>query len=336
MHYDIIVIGSGPAGLSAALTARARNKTVLVVGNRWQDSPLARAERVDNYLGLPNQSGADLLETFHAHAKEAGVALLEGRALSALPWNGFQVSVGSQVLSAGALILAPGVVRQKKFPGEAEYLGRGVSYCATCDGMLYRGKPVAVVGRSPDAPEEANFLKNLGCQVTYLAPKRPEALDADIPFVQTGTVSIQGQLTVTGLTANGESIPCAGVFILRPHGPAADPGHRQRGHPSRPQHGHQSPRRVRRRGLHRRPLPDRQSRRRGPGRSPVRLRLPGRPGPPDHLTPKAKPPAPSQTGTRRRGFCIQRRMLQSSTKSAKIKRPCQKGRKEALLRKVVG
>ena len=216
MHYDIIVIGSGPAGLSAALTARARNKTVLVVGNRWQDSPLARAERVDNYLGLPSQSGADLLETFHAHAKEVGVALLEGRALSALPWNGFQVSVGSQVLSAGALILAPGVVRQKKFPGEAEYLGRGVSYCATCDGMLYRGKPVAVVGRSPDAPEEANFLKNLGCQVTYLAPKRPEALEADIPFVPTGTVSIQGQLTVTGLTANGETIPCAGVFILRP------------------------------------------------------------------------------------------------------------------------
>ncbi len=117
MHYDIIVIGSGPAGLSAALTARARNKSVLVVGNRWQDSPLARAERVDNYLGLPQQSGADLLETFHAHAKEAGVALLEGRALSALPWNGFQVSVGSQVLSAGALILAPGVVRQKKFAG---------------------------------------------------------------------------------------------------------------------------------------------------------------------------------------------------------------------------
>ena len=160
-----------------------------------------------------------MLETFHAHAKEAGVACLEGRALSALPWNGFQVSVGSQVLSAGALILAPGVVRQKKFPGEAEYLGRGVSYCATCDGMLYRGKPVAVVGRSPDAPEEANFLKNLGCQVTYLAPKRPETLEADIPFVPTGTVSIQGQLTVTGLTANGETIPCTGVFILRPVAP---------------------------------------------------------------------------------------------------------------------
>ena len=82
--------------------------------------------------------------------------------------------------------------------------------------MLYRGKPVAVVGRSPDAPEEANFLQTLGCQVTYLAPKRPAALDTAIPFVQTGTVEIQGELTVTGLVANGETIPCSGVFILRP------------------------------------------------------------------------------------------------------------------------
>lgn len=202
MHYDIIVIGSGPAGLSAALTARARNKTVLVVGNRWQDSPLARAERVDNYLGLPSQSGADLLETFHAHAKEAGVALLEGRALSALPWNGFQVSVGSQVLSAGALILAPGVVRQKKFPGEAEYLGRGVSYCATCDGMLYRGKPVAVLGYSPTARREAEFLTEIGCSVTY--------------FDRPRSCAITGEDRVSSVTCDGETVAAEGVFLLRP------------------------------------------------------------------------------------------------------------------------
>ena len=202
MHYDIIVIGSGPAGLSAALTARARNKTVLVVGNRWQDSPLARAERVDNYLGLPKQSGADLLETFHAHAKEAGVALLEGRALSALPWNGFQVSVGSQVLSAGALILAPGVVRQKKFPGEAEYLGRGVSYCATCDGMLYRGRNVAVLGWTGSAEREADFLRSIGCAVRYY--DRPQG------------VEILGDETVTGVRVNGRQEAADAVFLLRP------------------------------------------------------------------------------------------------------------------------
>ena len=66
------------------------------------------------------------------------------------------------------MILAPGVVRQAKFPGEETYLGRGVSYCATCDGMLYRNKPVAVVGRSKDAPHEAAYLKSIGCQVVYV------------------------------------------------------------------------------------------------------------------------------------------------------------------------
>lgn len=216
MSHDILVLGSGPAGLAAAVAARGRGKSVLVIGNRWQDSPLARAERVDNYLGLPASSGKALLEQFYDHAAKAGVDFVTGRAVSMMVYGGVFATVGSQVYDGKALILAPGVQRQAKYPGEETYLGRGVSYCATCDGMLYRGKPVAVVGRSPDAPEEANFLKNLGCQVTYLAPKRPEALEADIPFVQTGTVSIQGQLTVTGLTANGETIPCAGVFILRP------------------------------------------------------------------------------------------------------------------------
>lgn len=229
MHYDIIVIGSGPAGLSAALTARARNKTVLVVGNRWQDSPLARAERVDNYLGLPSQSGADLLETFHAHAKEAGAALLEGRALSALPWNGFQVSVGSQVLSAGALILAPGVVRQKKFPGEAEYLGRGVSYCATCDGMLYRGREVAIVGGGNTAVGDALTLARLAGRVTLI--HRRDALRASAVYLDklrengvnivwnTEVKALQGDDRLTGLvlrnkvTGEESTLPVDGLFV---------------------------------------------------------------------------------------------------------------------------
>ena len=217
MNYDVLVVGSGPAGLAAAVAARGRDKSVLVVGNPWQESPLARAEQVDNYLGLPGLSGAEMLAAMRRHAEQAGVEFLAGKVLNAVQMpDAWYVSVGPDMYNARAVVLAAGVARGKKFAGEAELLGRGVSYCATCDGMLYRGKPVAVVGRSPDAPEEANFLKNLGCQVTYLAPKRPETLEADIPFVQTGTVSIQGQLTVTGLTANGETIPCAGVFILRP------------------------------------------------------------------------------------------------------------------------
>ena len=215
MSYDILVLGSGPAGLAAAVAARGRGKSVLVIGNRWQDSPLARAERVDNYLGLPASSGKELLAQFYDHAVKTGADFVTGRAVSMMVYGGVFATVGSQVYDGKALILAPGVQRQAKYPGEETYLGRGVSYCATCDGMLYRGKPVAVAGRSPDAPLEANYLKSLGCQVTYVAAQRPEGLDGDIPFVRGSRLAVIGEQAVTALEVDGAKLPCAGVFILR-------------------------------------------------------------------------------------------------------------------------
>ena len=215
MRYDIVVLGSGPAGLSAAVAARGRNKSVLVVGNRWQDSPLARAECVDNYLGLPSMTGAELMDRFTRHAEESGANLVTGKVISLMAWEGFHLTVGSELYEGSSLILAPGVVRQAKYPGEMEYLGRGVSYCATCDGMLYRGKPVVVVGRSKDAPREAAYLKELGCQVVYVASRRPEQLDPAIPFIQANRLEVAGEQTVTALKTDGASIPCSGIFILR-------------------------------------------------------------------------------------------------------------------------
>lgn len=215
MVYDIMVLGSGPAGLAAAIAARGRNKSVLVIGNRWQDSPLAKAERVDNYPGLPGRTGMELLEEFYRHAEELGTQFAVGKALSLLAWNGFSVTVGSQVCQGGALILAPGVVRQVKYPGEAEYLGRGVSYCATCDGMLYRNRPVIVVGLAPDAPMEASYLSSLGCQVVYVSPYQPKGLAERIPYVKAGKLAVRGEGSVTALEADGALLPCDGVFILR-------------------------------------------------------------------------------------------------------------------------
>ena len=215
MTYDIIILGSGPAGLAAAVAARGRNKSVLVAGNPWQDSPLARAERVDNYPGLPGRTGLALLEEFYRHASGLGADFAVGKVLALLAWNGFSLTVGSQVHQGRALILAPGVVRAAKYPGEAEYLGRGVSYCATCDGMLYRNRPVTVVGLAPDAPHEANYLHSLGCQVVYVAPRQPQGLNEAIPYVKAGRLAVRGERTVTGLEADGALLPCAGVFILR-------------------------------------------------------------------------------------------------------------------------
>ena len=215
MAYDLIVLGSGPAGLAAALGARGRGKSVLVIGNRWQDSPLAKAELVDNYLGTPGVTGAEMLAAFTDQVAQAGADFVVGRAVSLMAYNGFMVTVGSEFYEGKALILAPGVARTAKYPGEEAFLGRGVSYCATCDGMLYRNREVIVVGRGHEAPAEANYLQSIGCKVTYVAAKRPDALREDIPFVKGNRLEIKGEQTVTALSVDGAEISCAGVFVLR-------------------------------------------------------------------------------------------------------------------------
>ena len=214
--YDIAVIGGGPAGLSAAVNARARNKSVLVVTNDYRESPLYKAEWVDNYLGMPGRTGPELLEAYHSHAEAMGTVFRAGRALNIMPMEGTNyIGIGSDMEEARAVILATGVSRGRKYPGEAEFLGRGVSYCATCDGMLYRNRPVAVVGLAPDAPEEANFLHGLGCRVTYVSPRAPAGLDPAIPYVKAARMEITGSSAVSALQAAGREIPCDGVFLLR-------------------------------------------------------------------------------------------------------------------------
>ena len=191
--YDIAVIGGGPAGLSAAIQVRARNKSVLVVSGDDRDNPLYKTSRIDNYLGFYNVTGPELLERFRTHAGQMGAERRDGRVLNLLAVGGaYYLSIGSEVEQARAVVLATGVVRAKKYPGEAERLGAGVSYCATCDGMLYRGREIAVVGKTADAPQEATRLEVLG-------EKKVEALRAD---------------SVT--------LPCEGVFILRPSMAPAD------------------------------------------------------------------------------------------------------------------
>jgi thioredoxin reductase (NADPH) len=203
MATEILIIGGGPAGLSAAINARARGKSVLVVGNPPEENPLWQAKKVDNYPGLPGVTGAELLQAFRAHAEQSGASFLTGKALNTAYTGGrWYVSVGSDVQEAQAVILAAGIVRGKKFPGEEEFLGRGVSYCATCDGMLYRGRQTAVLGWTASAAQEADFLRGIGCTVRYFEKPR--------------TCVIEGGAAVERVTVDGETVPVDGVFLLRP------------------------------------------------------------------------------------------------------------------------
>ncbi len=139
--YDVLIIGGGSAATSAAMTLKNRGKTIAVVANRPETGSLYKAERITNYPGLPPMSGVEMTELFHSQLVETGAYMIDGRALSVMPMDdSFGVAVGSDFYMARSIIITAGITREKLYPGEAEYLGRGVSYCATCDGMLYRGK----------------------------------------------------------------------------------------------------------------------------------------------------------------------------------------------------
>lgn len=201
---DVIVIGAGPAGLSAALTLRSRGKSVLLLESPGAVSALAKAEKVDNYPGLPEIGGKALLEAMREQALSLGAEFLREKALAVLPMGDrFYVSAGQETLEARSLILAAGAARGKTLPGEEALLGMGVSYCATCDGMLYRGKNVAVLGFSADAEEEAEFLRSIGCNLRFFNAEESKK------------ARILGENRVEGVEIGGEIIPFDGVFVLR-------------------------------------------------------------------------------------------------------------------------
>jgi thioredoxin reductase (NADPH) len=194
--YDIIVIGAGPAGLSAAITARARDKKVLVISNKPQESPLAKARRIDNYPGLPRIDGLRMLKLMLAHARDMQVKFVFERAISILSTGEhFTVATGDRNFETRSVILATGAYLDKAFKGEEEFLGRGVSYCATCDGMLHRTQSVCVVGLSAEAIDEANFLARIGAKVVFLSKWKPVGIDENIEVKRGVLVEIKGDAT---------------------------------------------------------------------------------------------------------------------------------------------
>ncbi len=211
--FDIAVIGAGPAGYSAAINARKRGRSVIVIGQNtgW----LSRAESIENYPGLPEISGRELLAQMADQARAMGAQLRGGVVHQAIAMGDtFALSLGADFVEARRVILATGAKQPKLLPGEERLLGRGVSYCGTCDGMLYRGKDVAVVGQGPEAVDEANFLAGLCASVAYFgAPD--DRLDGRIAVRGEKVEAILGEARATGLCAGGQELPFDGVFIFR-------------------------------------------------------------------------------------------------------------------------
>ena len=233
MQYDVVIIGNGPAGLTAGIYGkRAGLNTIIVSDNPMSGGQIATTYEVDNYPGLPEIGGMELGDKFEEHAKKLGVEFCQGLVSAIEDAGGHKVLVTDQGnIEAKTVVIATGAKHRKLgIPGEKELTGMGVSYCATCDGAFFRNKEVAVVGGGDVALEDAIFLARFASKV-YLIHRRDEfrgavvlqdqvrANDKIEVIYDTVVDEVLGKFSVEGIRItnkkSGESreLPLQGVFM---------------------------------------------------------------------------------------------------------------------------
>ena len=218
---DCIIIGSGPAGISAALTLKANGKNFIWLGRAGLSEKISKAERIRNYPALSNITGKDFCEALKTQLREAEIALIEETAMGVYRLNGkFGVATQEGNYYEGKTVLiACGVEAVKTIKGEREFLGRGVSYCATCDGFLYKGKTIAVLCTSKRLEHEIEFLADFAKQV-YLIPmyKEVEIKRNNVEIIRKMPTEIIGETRVQAVVFSSgldKELKVDGVFALR-------------------------------------------------------------------------------------------------------------------------
>ena len=217
MRYDCIIIGSGPAGLSAAINLKTYQKNFLWFGNAQMSEKVQKAEKVVNYPGLPEVTGMELAKAFVDHKEHQGLEIVDKIVSSIYDMGGYYtVMAENQFYETESIILATGVVAANQYPGEAEFVGRGVSYCATCDGALYKGKTIAVVSTAKRFEHEVEFLADLADKV-YLFPFYKDCgIDREnVEFIKKPIKEVKGGFRVEELDLGEEALAIDGVFIMR-------------------------------------------------------------------------------------------------------------------------
>ena len=230
--YDIVIIGSGPAGMSAAIYAqRAGLKAVVVEKECLGTGKIAESLRVDNYPGLFGENGYDLGEKFRTHAENLGAEFIEGEIIKIVRSKGYYTLQldADKALSTKTVIYAAGTqCRRLGVVGEQELLGRGVSYCAVCDGAFYKNKVVAVIGGGDTALGDAVLLSGLAKKV-YLVHRRGEfrankalqnkvsGIKNIVPVLNAAVQKINGKdhVQAVAILQNGseKALPVDGVFV---------------------------------------------------------------------------------------------------------------------------
>lgn len=218
MRYNLAIIGAGPAGLSAALNAKIRNKSVIVFGT---DSPaLSKTEKIENYLGMPGISGADLNEAYKNHLKAYDVEFSKEKVQQVYAMGDYFAIMlkGDVMVEATAVIVATGIELKKDLECEDRFYAKGLSYCATCDAALYKGKKVVVIGYNEESVEEANFTSELVDKLIYVNMYKDDIdLNPEIEVIS-GEIPLgfDGDDRANKLIfKSGKEIEADGFFIIR-------------------------------------------------------------------------------------------------------------------------
>lgn len=222
MKYDIAVIGGGPAGISAAVTAASKGRKVVLFEAHGFSPRLRSVEKVTDYMGIPDVSGNKLMDIFVEHLRMTDTDVVEEKIIALKEVDeGFELGTPSGVYEADAVVLATGISRSELLPGEKEFLGRGVSYCAKVDGMNYKGKKVVAIATVPDALAEVEYLADI-CEHVFFFPRYTGFVPPkkkNITVVLETPLEITGTDKVTGLHTDSDFFSVQAVFMFR----ASDP-----------------------------------------------------------------------------------------------------------------
>lgn len=216
-RYDIAIIGTGPGGLQASLTATVRNKKVLLLGDKNLSSKVNKLEEVSNYLGIGKVSGKEMVDAFQKQLDLFNIQITDDMIQCVYALGEYFVLQGkNNMYEAKTVILSTGVVMARPLKGEEELLGRGVSYCATCDAPLYKGKEAIIVGYSPKEEEEANFLSEIASKVSYLPMYKDELhLNDKVEVIYARPLEIRKEGDTSILVTDKGEFTANGVFVLR-------------------------------------------------------------------------------------------------------------------------
>lgn len=216
-RYDIAIVGSGPAGLSAALNAKIRNKSFIIFGNKNLTNKLVKAPKVNNFLGFYGVTGVELKEKFQEHINSMEISIVEERINSIYAMGEyFALMVNEKMYEAKSIILATGMEYAKPLKGEEEFIGKGVGYCATCDAPLYKGKTVTIIGYNKEAEEEARYVSELVNTLYYVPMYKGDlTLGEGIEVVSGVPVEIVGDSIVKKLKLKNGELETDGIFVLK-------------------------------------------------------------------------------------------------------------------------